>query len=111
MQPCSLATATTDFLAPDVFDGRSRAFADRGNLLAKIRRVDVAGGAREMADMGLRGKVAIVTGAGSRGDGIGNGRAASIVLAREGTKVALLDANQEWVELTKAMIDAEGGVC
>ena len=63
-----------------------------------------------MPDMGLEGKVAIVTGAGSRSDGIGNGRAAAIVLAREGAMVALLDANREWVETTKAMIDAEGGV-
>ena len=62
-----------------------------------------------MPQMGLKDKVAIVTGAGSRGDGIGNGRAAAILLAREGAKVALLDAMKEWAEATKAMIDAEGG--
>lgn len=62
-----------------------------------------------MPTMGLRDKVAIVTGAGSRGDGIGNGRAAAIQLAREGTKVALVDASREWAEATGAMIDAEGG--
>jgi NAD(P)-dependent dehydrogenase (short-subunit alcohol dehydrogenase family) len=62
-----------------------------------------------MPQMGLKGKVAIVTGAGSRGDGIGNGRAAAILLAREGAKVALLDAMKEWAEATKAMIDTEGG--
>src|SRR5580704_7670296 len=45
-----------------------------------------------MPKMGLKDKVAIVAGAGSRGDGIGNGRAAAILLAREGAKVALLDA-------------------
>ncbi len=33
-----------------------------------------------MPEMGLKGKVAIVTGAGSRGEGIGNGRAAAILL-------------------------------
>jgi NAD(P)-dependent dehydrogenase (short-subunit alcohol dehydrogenase family) len=33
-------------------------------------------------DFGLAGKVAIVTGAGAEGDGIGNGRAAAILLAR-----------------------------
>jgi hypothetical protein len=32
----------------------------------------------------LAGKVAIVTGAGSNGPGIGNGKAAAIVYAREG---------------------------
>ncbi len=47
---------------------------------------------RGMADLGLKGKVAIVTGAGSRADGIGNGRAAAILLAREGVKVGLIDA-------------------
>lgn len=62
-----------------------------------------------MPQMGLKDKVAIVTAAGSRGDGIGNGRAAAILLAREGVKVALLDAMKEWAEATKAMIDAEGG--
>ena len=62
-----------------------------------------------MPQMGLQDKVAIVTGAGSRGDGIGNGRAAAILLAREGVKVALLDAMKGWAEATKAMIDAEGG--
>jgi hypothetical protein len=60
-----------------------------------------------MPQMGLKDKVAIVTGAGSRDDG--NGRAAAILLAREGAKVALLDAMKEWAEATKAMIDAEGG--
>ena len=62
-----------------------------------------------MADTGLKDKVAIVTGAGSRGDGIGNGRAAGILLAREGAKVVLLDAERDWAEATKAMIDQEGG--
>jgi NAD(P)-dependent dehydrogenase (short-subunit alcohol dehydrogenase family) len=57
----------------------------------------------------LAGKVAIVTGAGSRGEGIGNGRAAAILLAREGARVALLDENRAWAETTMRMIDAEGG--
>ena len=62
-----------------------------------------------MPDAGLEDKVAIVTGAGSRGDGIGNGRAAAILLAREGARVALLDAERSWAETTRAMIDKEGG--
>lgn len=61
-----------------------------------------------MPQMGLAGKVAIVTGAGSRADGIGNGRAAAILLAREGVKVALIDAIPKNAEATKAMIDKEG---
>ncbi|MSP30514.1 MAG: glucose 1-dehydrogenase [Acetobacteraceae bacterium] len=62
-----------------------------------------------MPEMGLKDKVAIVTGAGSRADGIGNGRAAAILLAREGAKVVLLDATPAWAEATKKMIDSEGG--
>ncbi|PBK93633.1 NAD(P)-binding protein [Armillaria gallica] len=59
----------------------------------------------------LHGDVAIVTGAGSRMPGeIGNGRATAILLARQGAKVALLDVNPEWVEETKRMITAEGGI-
>ncbi len=61
------------------------------------------------SDKRLSGKVAIVTGAGSRGDGIGNGRAAAILLARHGAKVALLDAVRSWAEETARMIAAEGG--
>lgn len=61
-----------------------------------------------MPQMGLAGKVAIVTGAGSRADGIGNGRAAAILLAREGVKVALIDAMPKNAEATMAMIDREG---
>lgn len=63
-----------------------------------------------MPDMGLKDKVAIVTGAGSRAEGIGNGRAAAVLLAREGVKVALLDSTRAWAEATRTMIDAEGGV-
>ena len=58
---------------------------------------------------GLAERVAIVTGAGSRAEGIGNGRAASILLAREGAKVVLVDANPDWAARTRDMIAAEGG--
>jgi NAD(P)-dependent dehydrogenase (short-subunit alcohol dehydrogenase family) len=57
----------------------------------------------------LTGKVAIVTGAGSRGEGIGNGRAISIILARRGAKVLLIDIQPEWMKTTARMIAAEGG--
>ena len=56
----------------------------------------------------LAGRVAVVTGAGSRADGIGNGRASAIVLARRGAKVALIDSEPDWVARTLAMIEAEG---
>jgi NAD(P)-dependent dehydrogenase (short-subunit alcohol dehydrogenase family) len=58
----------------------------------------------------LVGKVAIVTGAGSRpGEGVGNGRAAAILLARAGAHVVLADAIPAWAEATHDLIAAEGG--
>ena len=58
----------------------------------------------------LEGKVAIVTGAGSSGPGIGNGKATSVMFAREGAKVLLVDAVVERADETLSMIDQEGGV-
>jgi NAD(P)-dependent dehydrogenase (short-subunit alcohol dehydrogenase family) len=58
----------------------------------------------------VEGKVAIVTGAGSTpGAGIGTGKAAAIVLAREGASVLLVDLFPERAEETLAMIEREGG--
>ena len=57
----------------------------------------------------LEGKVAIVTGAGSSGPGIGNGKATSLLSAREGAKVLLVDATLERAEETQRMIREEGG--
>src|SRR4051794_5743880 len=57
-----------------------------------------------LADM-----VAIVTGGGSRGPGIGNGRAAAILFAREGARVVLVDRVAEWAEQTLGMIADEPG--
>jgi NAD(P)-dependent dehydrogenase (short-subunit alcohol dehydrogenase family) len=57
----------------------------------------------------LRGKVAIVTGAGSRGPGLGNGKAAAILFAREGARVLCVDQVRERAEDTVALIRAEGG--
>ncbi len=65
----------------------------------------------EQADKRLAGKVAIVTGAGSRGDGIGNGRAASVLMARQGARVLLLDQVEAWVGRTAQMIRDEGNIC
>lgn len=57
----------------------------------------------------LEGRVAIVTGAGSRAEGIGNGRAASILLAEAGARVVCLDLNAEWAQVTVSMITKEFG--
>ncbi|KAF4946674.1 hypothetical protein FSARC_14138 [Fusarium sarcochroum] len=51
----------------------------------------------------LKDKVAIVTGAGCFEDGIGNGRAISIMLADEGCSVICLDMNLEWATKTAEM--------
>jgi NAD(P)-dependent dehydrogenase (short-subunit alcohol dehydrogenase family) len=58
----------------------------------------------------LSGKVAIVTGAGSRGPGVGNGKAAAILFAREGARVLCVDNLVERAEETCAIIAAEDGV-
>ncbi|MBI4246612.1 MAG: SDR family oxidoreductase [Candidatus Rokubacteria bacterium] len=61
-----------------------------------------------MADR-LRGKVAIVTGAGSRGPGLGNGKATAILFAREGARVLCVDQVRERAEETVGLIRGEGG--
>ena len=61
-------------------------------------------------EWGLVGKVAIVTGGGAAGDGIGNGRAACILLARAGAKVLVIDRDLALAERTVAMIAQEGGI-
>lgn len=57
----------------------------------------------------LEGKVAIVTGAGAFEDGIGNGRAAAILFAREGASALCVDRQLALAERTCEMIAAEGG--
>ena len=60
-------------------------------------------------DFGLAGKVAIVTGGGAAGDGIGNGRASAILLARAGARVLVVDRQLDLAQRTVDMIGAEGG--
>ncbi|KAG7284415.1 hypothetical protein NEMBOFW57_010788 [Staphylotrichum longicolle] len=57
----------------------------------------------------LRGRVAIVTGAGSEGDGIGNGRAISILLAEDGCNVIGVDMNLDWANRTAEMANSKSG--
>jgi NAD(P)-dependent dehydrogenase (short-subunit alcohol dehydrogenase family) len=57
----------------------------------------------------LADKVAIVTGAGSRGPGLGNGKAAAILFAREGARVLCVDREPARAEETAGLIAAEGG--
>lgn len=61
--------------------------------------------------MRLRDKVAIIVGGGQvPGEGLGNGRAASILFAREGAKVVVADRNIESAQETVALVEKEGGV-
>ena len=56
----------------------------------------------------LHGKVAVVTGAGSSGEGVGNGKATSILFAREGANVVLVDSVLERAEETANLVRKEG---
>jgi NAD(P)-dependent dehydrogenase (short-subunit alcohol dehydrogenase family) len=61
-------------------------------------------------DKRLEGKVAIVTGAGQTpGDTIGNGRAISVLFARAGAKMMLVDLRLDSAQETRSMIGREGG--
>ncbi|HXG02933.1 MAG TPA: SDR family NAD(P)-dependent oxidoreductase [Candidatus Binatia bacterium] len=57
----------------------------------------------------LAGKVAVVTGAGSRGPEVGNGKATAVLFAREGARVLCVDLVKERAEETAALIAGEGG--
>jgi NAD(P)-dependent dehydrogenase (short-subunit alcohol dehydrogenase family) len=57
----------------------------------------------------LSGKVAIVTGAGSRSDGIGTGRAAALTFARHGANVLAVDLDLEAAQSTVKMADPGAG--
>ena len=68
----------------------------------------------------VKGKVALVMGAGSVGNipaqpdsiaGWGNGKAAAVLYAREGAKVCAVDIRLSAAEDTKTIIDNEGGTC
>ena len=66
--------------------------------------------------LSLAGKVLFMSGAGSVGDDPdakvwGNGKATAVLLARQGAKVYGVDLRKEAADVTKAIIDKEGGVC
>jgi len=57
----------------------------------------------------LEGQVAIVTGAGSSGPGFGTGKAISVLFAREGASVVLVDKHEDRAAETLRLIEDEGG--
>ena len=69
---------------------------------------DAAPGA---APFSMHGKVAIVTGCGSIGPGWGNGKAISVLLARQGASVFGADLDEAAALETARIIDGEGGRC
>ena len=56
----------------------------------------------------LTDKVAIITGAGALADGIGNARAAAILMAEDGCSVVCVDRDLKLAERTVEMIQEEG---
>ena len=59
----------------------------------------------------MQGKAIIVTGAGSVGEGWGNGKAAAVLYAREGGRVLAVDRSIEAALETQEIIRSEGGEC
>jgi NAD(P)-dependent dehydrogenase (short-subunit alcohol dehydrogenase family) len=57
----------------------------------------------------LKGKTALVVGAGSIGPGWGNGKATAVTFAREGAQVVCVDRNGAAAEETAGIIASEGG--
>jgi len=57
----------------------------------------------------LQDKIVIVTGAASRSDGVGTGKAMALLAAREGAKLVLVNRSAERAELLSAEIEAAGG--
>ena len=56
----------------------------------------------------LDGKVALITGCGSIGEGWGNGRAIAVLFARQGAKIYGVDRDLAAAEATAALVAAEG---
>src|ERR1700726_3434005 len=64
---------------------------------------------RETSMDRLKGKIALVVGAGSIGPGWGNGKATAVTFAREGAQVFCVDRNAAAAEETVKIIAGEGG--
>lgn len=59
----------------------------------------------------LDGKVAFISGAGSVGEGWGNGKATAVLLARQGARIYGTDISEDAVAETCGIIRQEGGAC
>src|SRR5690348_1257620 len=75
-------------------------------------RSGLAGGSGNIVPMRLQAKSDVIGLAGhTRGEGIGNGRAATLRFAREGAKVLAVDRGLASAQQTAAMVQGENGVC
>lgn len=59
----------------------------------------------------LQDKIAMVTGCGSVGPGWGNGKAISVLFAREGARVFGIDASADAAAETQGIVEGEDGAC
>ena len=91
--------------------GRATARPGPPHVPHRTSRLRAAGGRVAAMAGRLDGKVALITGAGSVGPGWGNGRATSVLFAREGARVVALDRDPAAAEATREIVLAEGGAC
>ena len=56
-------------------------------------------------------KIALICGAGTAGEGWGNGKATAVLFAREGATIIAVDRDRAAAEATRALIAGEGGTC
>jgi NAD(P)-dependent dehydrogenase (short-subunit alcohol dehydrogenase family) len=74
-----------------------------------LQRTSSSGAREGLVSRDLKGKVALVVGAGCSGPGWGTGKAIAVHLARLGATVAGMDIKQSAAEETGAVIQQEGG--
>lgn len=60
--------------------------------------------------LSLKGRIALITGCGCYGEGWGNGKAMSVLFARQGATVLGLDISLAAAEETRALVQGEGNV-
>src|ERR1700687_3205169 len=91
--------------------GRCRRFlATRSAPMSRsCGRVNVNNRQRERSMQRLKGKTAMVVGAGSIGPGWGNGKATAVTFAREGAQVFCVDRDAAAAAETVKIIASEGG--
>src|SRR5690349_24858099 len=80
----------------------------RVSRLRSAPEIAFCAGGKNMAGR-LQGKVAVVTGAAPRGEGVGNGMATALLFAKEGARVVLVNRSAERAEALARQIKSDGG--